>query len=131
MQARLVAIGVAAAAVVVLAGCQASTTSSAAAPPLVQPSAQVAAAAAAGGSRGLMPEAARLWIECGLREYYTAPAPISPRAAIDRCPAEGRRYIDVYFAEYNLRAKWKRSSLVELSATAADELAAIVGAAGS
>ncbi|MEO1329627.1 MAG: hypothetical protein AAFW46_08195 [Pseudomonadota bacterium] len=124
----------AAATAVLLAGCQAATTSqtaqsgaaSVAPAPLPQPAPSVAATAEAGGSTGMMPAAAKAWIECGLREYYTAPQPITAQAAIGRCETEGRRYVDVYFAEYGFRARFKNQSYLTLSRRAAEDLSAII-----
>lgn len=116
-----------AAAALAVAGCQSRTTSNAPAPaPLSAPSAPVAAAAAQGGARGLMPAAARAWIECGLRQYYTAATPITAADAIDQCETEGRRYIDVYFAEYGFPSRIKNRNYPKLARQAARDLDALI-----
>lgn len=121
-------LSLATAALVVLAGCQAATLSepSASLAPLTPPSTEVATAAAEGGATGMMPAAARAWIECGLREYYTAATPITPERAIALCNAEGRRYQDIYFSEYGYASSNKARFYSAIERQAATELAAII-----
>lgn len=119
--------------VVALSGCQAVVPSgnSAALPALAPPSVDVAAAAAAGGSTGMMPAAAKAWIECGLRAYYTAATPITAYDSIEQCRAEGRRYQDIYFAEYGYPASGKARYYIVIERRAASELSAIISGEAS